>query len=362
MMISAYQYFLQLRQRNKKFELWWKGYTGKNNLPTDLIFMVDYFITRPSFKECSRYWHWLNIKNIQQISDSGYDNFKQTVAKNYFTWVGGLDTPYTRNLLNNIKDISIDLPAKEILRKHSDFTFEESVLYNVVTVLLLEHLLENGGGKYIELLEEPLEGNPPSLDFSGKTVSQDILNSILEYMAISKGCDLNKVSTILELGAGSGRTAFCMLKLLPGIKYIIVDIPPALFISQTYLSKVFKEKKIFSFRPFNAFSDIKDEFKSSDIVFLMPDQIELLPQKTVDLFLAIDCLHEMKTEQVQRYFDHVDKLAKLFFFKCWENTTVPFDNIKHASEFYPVKDNWHKIYKEACKVPASYFEAFYEIK
>ena len=153
-----------------------------------------------------------------------------------------------------------------------------------------------------------------------------------------------------------------MLKFLPNTKYIIVDIPPALFISQTHLSNAYNKKKIFFFRPFNTFEEVENEFYSSEIIFLMPDQLDLLPNKIVDLFLAIDCLHEMKKKQVQSYFDQVNRLAKHFYFKCWEKTIVPFDGITHLKKDYPIKSNWDKIYKEKCEVPSEYFEALYQIK
>ena len=44
----------------------------------------------PKFKEeilPSRYWEELNSKNLEQLADSGFENFKRTVARNYFTWI-----------------------------------------------------------------------------------------------------------------------------------------------------------------------------------------------------------------------------------------------------------------------------------
>ena len=35
----------------------------------------------------SKYWEELNRKNLQQLADSRFDNFKRTVARNYFTWI-----------------------------------------------------------------------------------------------------------------------------------------------------------------------------------------------------------------------------------------------------------------------------------
>jgi len=362
---DTYRYLVQRlskkQDNEEEFELWWKGFSEKKPLPSELISMVDYFITTPSFQKSSKYWNWLNKKNIEQIADNGYGNFKQTIARNYFTWVGGLDTDYAGNLLKEMESIEINIPLKEILRKHTDFSLQDSVLFNIITVLLLDYVIKNGGGKYVDLLEEPSEGNPPFLNLQGKRISQDILNSILEYLSISDGCDIGKVRNVLEIGAGSGRTSFCLLKLLPDVKYIVVDIPPALFISQRYLSSVCKDKKVFAFRPFKFFGEVEDEFKDSDIIFLMPDQIDLLPDRIIDLFLAIDCLHEMKKEQVELYFNHVDRLANHFFFKCWQKTKVPFDGITYSFEDYPVKENWTRVYKRRCKVPSTYFEAFYDI-
>ena len=33
----------------------------------------------------SKYWEELNRKNLQQLADSKYENFKRTLARNYFT-------------------------------------------------------------------------------------------------------------------------------------------------------------------------------------------------------------------------------------------------------------------------------------
>jgi len=93
----------------------------------------------------------------------------------------------------------------------------------------------------------------------------------------------------------------------------------------------------------------------------MPDQLYLLPDKATNLFLAIDCLHEMKKDQINLFFNQVDRLASFFYFKCWNETEVPFDKISHKQDDYPVKKNWIQVYKQNCTVPSTYFEAFYQI-
>ena len=352
-------------EKHDNFIKWWKSYTKTTALPPELRSMVDHYITTVSFKASSKYWNWLNHKNIQQLAESDYGNFKQTIAKNYFTWIGGsdaLESHYVRNILTDVAAMRSVVAARELMKKHALFTLPESVVYNIITVLLYEHVKYNAGGeRLIGLVQESPAGNPPVVEIEGNRVSQDTLNSILEYLSITKGCDLGKMTRAIEIGAGYGRTAYCVLKANPSIKYVIADIPPALYVSQTYLASVFKDKKIFRFRPFRSFAEIADEFFAADIVFLMPEQLDLLPDKVAGLFLAISCLHEMKKEQVQLYFDRMDRLSSCVYFKCWQQTTVPFDDVVHTSDNYPVKRNWTKTYKHDCTVPAAFFEAMYEI-
>ncbi|HJO92907.1 MAG TPA: putative sugar O-methyltransferase [Victivallales bacterium] len=342
------------------FEKWWGKYSVEHQPDPVLINMINCFVKTKTFENSSIYWNWLNKKNIQQLNDNGFENFKQTIARNYFTWVGNMDSLYSKNLIHKNNHISYEFSLNEILRKHDNFTYDESITFNIITALLTNYVIKIGGEKYISQLEEPDDGNPPYLLYKEKRISQDLLNSIIEYISISKGCNTANLNRIIEVGAGSWRTSFCMMKLLSNVKYIIVDIPPALYVSQTYLANQFKNKSIFTFRPFSSFEKIKDEFLKSDIAFIMPDQLELLPSKLTDLFLAIDCMHEMKKEQIDIFFNQVDRLSKFFYFKCWNETEVPFDKVVHNKDNYPTKNNWIEIFKKNCEVPSTYFETFYK--
>jgi hypothetical protein len=116
------------------------------------------------------------------------------------------------------------------------------------------------------------------------------------------------------------------------------------------------------FRPFETFEDIAQEYSNADIVFLMPDQLKKLPDKSSSLFLAIDCLHEMKLDIIAYYFTEADRLSSYMYFKCWEATTlVPFDNITYSSESYPVPSSWNQLFKKPCEIPSGFFHALYKI-
>ena len=45
---------------------------------------------------------------------------------------------------------------------------------------------------------------------------------------------------VIELGAGHGRVANVILHAVANVQVVIVDIPPALYVSQWYLSNLFQ--------------------------------------------------------------------------------------------------------------------------
>jgi putative sugar O-methyltransferase len=350
-------------EKRLDFALWWASFRSSDAIPTELRLMVDHYLSTADYRESSDYWNWLCRLNIEQIVAHGLGNFRQTVAKNYFTWVGaGFDTTYAQNLVREAGASEASAALAQIFSKHDLLTMDESVQYNLMTVLLYEYCCRTGGRDLLARIEEPTFGNPPAICVDGKQISQDLLNSLLEFMSVTKKVAPESLRNIIEVGAGSGRTAYCFLGLIPDVRYVVVDIPPALFISQSYLTSQFPERRAFCFRPFESFAQVADEFAAAKIAFLTPDQLPLLPEGGFDLFLAIDCLHEMKKSRVAYYFDQADRLTDNIYFKCWENTEIPFDNIVWTAADYPVKSAWRAEFKRPCKVPGGFFEALFKIK
>lgn len=338
------------------FRLWWQQVRQK--APQELRVMIDHVLHSPSFAVYSPYWLFLARRNIDQILNGGYAHFKQTIARDYFVLVNWKRSGYYENLFKAVK-ASDQVPLANILKRHEFFGQEASVSYNVFTALLLNHVRTlPDAARYLKLEESPI-GTPATITGeNNKQVSSDLLNSILDYDSIFHLIPEQEVHTVMELGGGYGRNAYCNISLLPQLKrYIMVDIPPALFLSQTYISEVFPDKKVFTFRPFSSFAEIEKEFNASELVFLLPEQIELLPPHMIDLIIAIDCLHEMDKKQVDRYFTAFDRLGKNFYFKCWQKTESNF----YQWGAYPAHPSWKTIADRATYVPAAYFETFYQI-
>lgn len=343
-----------------EFISWWNTFRQQSQIPVHLREMEDYFVNSTLIDYSSKYWNFLNKQNIEQLTVFGYQNFKQTVARNYFTWVVSNEHNYAKNL--KAIPLHTRLPKDQLIKQHALFSKPDSLNYNRILELHLNHIITIGAQSYLNLIEEPLIGNPPFLTWNNHRISQDIFNSLLEFLSVSKHLSPNHIQTIIEVGAGSGRTAYCFLSLLPEMtKYIIVDFPPALYISQSYLSEVFPNKIVFHFRPFQHFDEIATEYFKADIVFLTPDQMHQIPSKSADIFLAIDCLHEMNPYWIVNYFNEANRLANYMYFKCWQKTIVPYDGHLYTNENYPVPKHWQMIFNEPCFVPSDFFHAFYKI-
>lgn len=314
----------------------------------------------------SKFWIQLNKLHVEELSRDGFDNFKQTVARKYFA-----NTPLffmNKQVLFLVSNLSFLITVKNFIKsfiipKHPYFSRIDAASYNFLTLMIWDYVKLNDESKLLLQLEEPILGNPPRIYDGKRLVSQDLANSVLEYKSIMEGVKKNgAVKTVCELGAGSGRNAHVFLSLVPGIKYIIIDIPPALGVSERYLSVVFPKKRVFTFRRFHSFSEIKEDFEKSDIVFILASQIELLPPKISDLFINISSLHEMRMDQVKYYLKQIERLTKkggYFYLKQWKKAYVPYEDIYINAQDYKLEHDWKEIFMREARIQTKFFEALY---
>jgi SAM-dependent methyltransferase len=93
-------------------------------------------------------------------------------------------------------------------------------------------------------------------------------------------------------------------------KYEAVDIPPALWVAERYLSGLFPERHIFPYRDFQRFEEIAESYARADLVFLLSSQLGALPPDSIDLIINISSLHEMRKDQIDHYFRLFDRVLK----------------------------------------------------
>jgi hypothetical protein len=151
------------------------------------------------------------------------------------------------------------------------------------------------------------------------------------------------------------------MSLTSDIKYIIADIPPALFLSSLNLRELFPERRIaLAFKVSNP-EEVSALIRDNDLIFMFPHQMRLLADKSIDLFLAVDCLHEMTMATIEDYFAQIDRLARNFYMKVWNSTRVPFDLHRLTRDDYPFRPHWEKVFDEVCVFPSNFCEMGYRL-
>jgi putative sugar O-methyltransferase len=320
-------------------------------------------ITQPSL-----YWRKLNRLNIDQLNHTGYENFKRTLALNYFTFVNILPwDPQIRVLAKDIRALRLlkiafcALGAKSS-QFYSSVNWIQTRIYHFLTLAMRERLTHMILDSRLLALEEPTEGGAiPVRTHGGSLTSADLCNSILEYDVPSTAIK-RKPHAILELGGGYGRTAFVWLS-LNKCKYIMVDIAPALWVAERYLSNVLQRRVVFPWRSFSNYAEVRIEFEAADLCFLTPDQLEYLPDASIDLGINISSLHEMTIDKIGYYLAQFDRLISPsghFYLKAWKRSILPVDEVVINQSDYPIPADWRIVVERTPDFQPTFFETVFQ--
>jgi putative sugar O-methyltransferase len=320
----------------------------------------------------SEFWKDVNEKNIHMIVTEGLTNFKRTVSQNYYNWlITRMRDPqfrsalsfWLRNPMSNPLGAKIESDIRLRYTTNSDVVVLSALdrfIYKLFVALTWEKMKKCDSHQLSAELSEPEAGNPIKIWKNGKLITQDLANSIVECNVIADVLRDVKKPKIAELGAGSGRLAHVYASTRPGT-YMIFDIPPALVISQWYLKTVFPNKKIFSFRSFDYFEDIREELESSDIAFFTANQLSLFPANYFDLIASISTLPEMRASQVSMYLDLFDKLSGGYIYlKQWISWTNPLDNTHYQIKDYLVGESWRLKIDKLDPINPNFFNRVWE--
>ena len=319
--------------------------------------------TQQESDSSSQCWTILASKNFDQLLDHGYTNFKRTIGHNYFNFLVQQNDPQI-TAVEALLPISIQEACRYAAQQTHDPAFnpKEQFSYWYFVFLLWEYVKKIDVKNYLDKLEEPLEGNPLLVHANGKSMSQDLANSLIEYYSINELVPLSEASHILEIGGGYGRNAHVILTLNPHIKFYVVDILPALYIAQRYLTSIFQDRTIFKARDFSSYNEVKKEIKEASIIFLLPHQLTLLPPQHFNLVMNISSFGEMKLEQIDWYFKQINRLTSGYFYtKQWNTSPNPFDNLILRKTDYPYPEHWKTSYSRQCLVQTEFFEALFKV-
>ena len=355
----------------KKFGEYWKKIENSENIDDELKHITNSFIRSKSYKLVSNYWHVLNISNYKSLSMFGPKKYGSTIARNYYTFTEMHHDEWFDEIVNNLKDSPYKIESAEAFKKQDGFSLKESVTYNYLCYLLFYSLKKTDSFQHIRKLNDKtyLGFNDPHIKIEDINITTDKIVSLLDYEKIQKAFEINKFKRVLEIGAGSGRTCEAILSIKKNFKYVLCDIAPAIYLSYKRLKLAFPDKIITLLIDINNNVELEEKIEKSDIIFIFPHQLELLSKKSIDLIMAIDCMHEMDKDTIQYYFKSFNHITKNFYLSIWDKTDVPYsknilkkkNRLNYDSGDYKIPQNWKNIFKEKIVFPSNQLSLGFKI-
>jgi putative sugar O-methyltransferase len=365
---TVYYFGLKLAKKGNLNDQFYKSIEKVIQIP-EIKSMIHLLSISPEIYQPSKLWLYFLVFNTFQIEEGGIENFKRTVNHNYFNWTADADINTQFEALKselNWSETDIDNAKRQgilnLADKPVEFSDKKWQQYFNYLCMLWEFANKSDHLKLLEKLEEPALGNPLSIEYKNRKVTQDLCNSVIEVNTMMEVVPVNGRLRILELGAGHGRIGNVFLTAIPNVQVTIVDIPPAHYVSQWYLSNLFPNKSIFGFQEFSDYESVREKIESADIVFISPAQIDKLPSKSYDLFINICSLQEMTQMQINMWFYQINRLSKGWFYtkQYFESNNI-FDEIVIKQNDYPVPSNWEPVINRTSKVFPDLFETMYKI-
>ena len=348
----------------KKFGNYWNKIRANKTIKIDeeLKLITNLFINSNSYKYVSRQWHILNINNYNTLINYGINKYGSTIARNYYTFTDA-EEEHLKGALKKIDEFKDKSVSFELLKKHNNLSNKESLFYNCLCMILFLNLKKTDSFNYIKILNDKtyLGYDDPFLKIENFNITIDKLVSLLDYDKINRAFELKKINTVLEIGAGSGRTSEVLLTINDKLKYIICDIPPAIYIAYKRLKIAFPNKKIKLLIDIEESEELKRQIIENDITFIFPHHLEFFKKNFIDLTVAIDCFHEMDKKTISFFFKNINNLTSNFYFSIWSKTKNYYsktlfkrtEKLEYDKGDYQVPSNWENHFRENLVFPSN---------
>jgi putative sugar O-methyltransferase len=345
--------------------------------PRQLALMIEDVERTGGVLRPSAFWSALSARNAAMLVDAGVDSFKRTVNFNYFQWVinGPLQPEFRSVFRRWLRHPSVAVFRARIGAGEVDWSRPRSKHqlpvrlrprgHAIYVAMLWDVARRLAPAAAPDRLEEPELGDPIAVDFRGRRISEDLANSLAEYASIAAHISSTRLdeATLLEVGAGYGRFADLFLTLHPQARVVIVDIPPALALSQAYLLTRHPGATAHRFTPDQSGEELGQRIRDARISFLTPGQFASMPPLGADLVVNISSLHEMVPAQIAEYFRlfTVHAESGFLYTKQWQRWFNPADSVLVEQSSYPYPEAWVRIFEQVPIAQPRFFEAMFSI-
>jgi ubiquinone/menaquinone biosynthesis C-methylase UbiE len=120
--------------------------------------------------------------------------------------------------------------------------------------------------------------------------------------------NFDKLDAILEIGGGSGHFSILFKNYHKNIKnFISIDLPEIIIFNIIFMMHFFPEDT------FCLPNEVNKEIiatKKSNFIFITPNQLSLIPDNTVDVSINTSSFAEMNPEDINNYFNLVQRVTK----------------------------------------------------
>lgn len=165
----------------------------------------------------------------------------------------------------------------------------------------------------IKELEAPRIGNPWGYVAEDSLLIEPVLEYNFQANYFKEILSEIENPLILEIGGGFGGLGYQILRNIPNVKYIGIDLPENLLIQSYYLTCAFPELKVMLYSE-NTGKLSLDKTLEYDIILLPNFMLPQIDSKLAHLIVNTRSLSEMTMETIIEYHKQIDRIGRLYFF------------------------------------------------
>lgn len=167
------------------------------------------------------------------------------------------------------------------------------------------------GARPLEQLDVSLYGNPEdTFRVNERVYTTSILFYYMEYAYCCQFIDFDRLALFAEVGSGSGKQVEVIKKLHPGIAFVLLDIPPQLYVCHQYLRAVFPQAVV----PYHETRRLEVLRPEAGKIYLLGTwQLPLLERASIGLFWNAASFQEMEPDVVLNYLGVASRRAQRVF-------------------------------------------------